>query len=222
MNQSKYVIFYRVSTKRQGESGLGLEAQRRDINIFLETYADDNHKVISEHTSIHSGSNIEDCPHFQQAIKDCKTHNATLLVAKVDRLSRKVSVFSRIIEEIDVTVAMMPSADKFQLHLYSALAEEERTFISKRTKAALQEAKAKGVKLGGNRKGAEKANVIKKEKANQRAEKYRAMLSQILETATNYSEVAKKMTAINTEGKHFQISQVQRLMKRLELSLPTV
>ena len=219
--QSKYVIFYRVSTKQQGKSGLGLDAQKRDVNIYLESYADD-YRIISEHTSIHSGGNIEDCPHYQQAVNDCKNHNATILVAKIDRLSRKVSVIAKLIEEIDVKVASMPMADRFQLHIYAALAEQEREFISKRTKAALAEAKARGVRLGGNRIGSEKAIVVKKQLADNRAEKQRYLLTQLLVNNHTYADVARAMSKSNSEGKLYQPVQIQRLMKRLDLQLQPV
>lgn len=213
----KYVVFYRVSTKKQGESGLGLEAQQRDINIFLDTYSDLPYTVISEHTSVHSGSDVESCPHYQDAIKACKNNGATLLVAKVDRLSRKVSVFSRIIEEVDVKVAVMPNADKFQLHIYAALAEQERDFISKRTKAALQEAKARGVKLGGVRTGHDKAITAKKTAANNRAKRLQPVVTELLKSNDSYSSLAKTMTRLEIDGKKWQTTQVKRLLNRLEI-----
>ena len=220
----KYVVFYRVSTKSQGDSGLGLDAQKRDINIFLETYSDKPYEVVAEHTSVHSGADIENCPHFQEALKACKRTGATLLVAKVDRLSRKVSVFSRIIEEVNVKVAMMPNADKFQLHIYAALAEQERDFISKRTKAALVEAKARGVKLGGVRPGHDKAIAAKKAVAKKQAEKLRPLVLELLKTNKSYSSMAKSLTAVeleteNKKKKRWQTIQAKRLLDRLEIKL---
>ena len=215
----KYIVFYRVSTKKQGNSGLGLEAQQRDISIYLNTYSEQPYEVVSTHTSIHSGSDIEECPHFQDAITACKNTGATLLVAKVDRLSRKVSVFSRIIEEVDVKVAMMPNADKFQLHIYAALAEQERDFISKRTKAALQEAKARGVKLGGVRVGHDKAIAAKKNAANARAEKLRPLVNELLKTNQSYSSIAKRLTNLKADGKNWQTTQAKRLLERLNISI---
>jgi len=218
----KYVIFYRVSSKQQGESGLGLDAQKRDIGIYFESYAEQPYTVVSTHTSIHSGATIEDCQHFQDAIRACKTHGATLLIAKVDRISRKVSVISRVIEEIDVKVACMPNADRFQLHIYAALAEQERDFISKRTKAALAEAKARGVKLGGNRIGSEKANAVKVTNANNRAEQYRSTLTLAVKNNHSYAAIARVLTKVSEERKvykTYQPVQAQRLMKRLGIEL---
>lgn len=216
---NKYVIFYRVSTKQQGESGLGLEAQKRDIDIYLSTYTETPFTIVNEYTSVHSGGSIEKCEQFQKAIQDCKTHNAILLVAKVDRIARKVSTIATVLETVKVKIAVMPFADNFQIHIYAALAEQEREFISVRTKAALKEAKARGVRLGGNRIGSEKANKAKSSIADNRAEKYRTILEHLLQTCTTYAEIAKQLTIINTEGKHFQTIQVQRMMKRLEIGL---
>lgn len=149
-NPNKYVIYLRVSTKQQGDSGLGLEAQERDIDIFLNSYNKGQFEVIGKFKDVMSGKgSVEERPTFKKAVELAKQHNATLLVAKLDRLSRDVETVARLIKAVDIKVACMPYADKFQLHLYAALAEQERDFISARTKAALQAAKARGVKLGG-------------------------------------------------------------------------
>ena len=149
-NTNKYVIYLRVSTKQQGDSGLGLEAQERDINLFLNSYNKTSYEVIGKFKDVMSGKgSVEERPTFKKAVELAKQHNATLLVAKLDRLSRDVETVARLIKAVDIKVACMPYADKFQLHLYAALAEQERDFISARTKAALQAAKARGVKLGG-------------------------------------------------------------------------
>ena len=149
-NTNKYVIYLRVSTKQQGDSGLGLEAQERDIDIFLNSYNKGQFEVIGKFKDIMSGKgSVEERPTFKKAVELAKQHNATLLVAKLDRLSRDVETVARLIKAVDIKVACMPYADKFQLHLYAALAEQERDFISARTKAALQAAKARGIKLGG-------------------------------------------------------------------------
>ena len=143
---NKYVIYYRVSTKQQGESGLGLEAQQRDIQIYLSTYETDNYEVLGEFIDIASGSS-DDRLEYELAVALAKKNDAILLVAKLDRVSRDVEVIAGLIKRLDLRVAGMPFADKFQLHLYAALAEQEREFISKRTKAALQSAREKRSKI---------------------------------------------------------------------------
>ena len=133
----QFITYTRVSTKRQGDSGLGLEAQERDIKLYLENYATVPHEVIGSFCAVESGSNA-DRPELNKAIEQAKHTGATLLVAKLDRLSRSVAFIATLMEDkqLEFTVATMPSADKFQLHIYAALAQQEREFISTRTKAA--------------------------------------------------------------------------------------
>lgn len=155
----RYVLYKRVSTKEQGKSGLGLEAQDRDLVLFLAGYAAPDHSVIGEYTDIQSGSD-DARPELMTALEHTRQSGAILLVAKLDRLSRRVSFLATLMEDkgVKFKVAQMPFADKLQLHIYAALAEQERDFISARTKAALQAAKARGVKLGGWRLEAQEAN----------------------------------------------------------------
>jgi DNA invertase Pin-like site-specific DNA recombinase len=154
----QFVIYTRVSTRRQGDSGLGLDAQRRDIDLYLSTYAEVPFEVVGEFQDIESGAN-GDRPELWKAIELAEKLGAVLLVAKLDRLSRKVSFISGLMDRkrLNLTVASMPHADKFQLHIYAALAEQEREFISLRTKQALAPLKGTG-KLGGNRGNIDKAN----------------------------------------------------------------
>jgi len=111
-------------------------------------------EVLARFQDIESGT-LADRPELKKAIALAKAQGATLLVAKLDRLSRSVAFIATLLEDrkLNFRVASMPYADKFQLHIYAALAEQERDFISKRTSAALREAKARGVKLGGYREG---------------------------------------------------------------------
>lgn len=144
--QKQFIAYYRVSTRKQGESGLGLEGQERDINIFLAQHGGE---VIESFTDIASGKS-SDRPALKEALALARSTGAHILVAKLDRLSRQVSFIAGLLDDkkVNLTVACMPSADKFQLHIYAALGEQEREFISARTKAGLAAAKARGVKLG--------------------------------------------------------------------------
>ena len=168
----RYVVYRRVSTEDQGRSGLGLEAQNRDINLFLENFSEEPFEVIEEFKDHMSGKSAER-PELAKAIDLVKKSGAELLVSKLDRLSRKVSFIASIMDDKKVTlrVASMPNADNFQLHIYAALAEQEREFISARTKAALVEAKAKGKKLGGLRPKTEARNKAITANAKARADK---------------------------------------------------
>lgn len=159
----RYVTYRRVSTKEQGRSGLGLEAQDRDIKLYLETYSPEPWEVIGEFLEVQSGSE-DDRPELSKAIDLAKREKAVLLVAKLDRLSRKVSFIATLMDDkrLKFRVAMLPQADNFQLHIYAALAQQEREFISQRTKAALAEAKAKGKKLGNPRKASRTVDGVRK------------------------------------------------------------
>ena len=151
LTNNKYVIYTRVSTKKQGDSGLGLEAQLQYINFFFkQTYkSDKDYTVVAHVQDVLSGTGqLEERPKLQEALRLCQENNAVLLVAKLDRLSRRVSVISKLMETVSFRVATMPNADEFQLHIYAALAAQEARFISERTKSALKVAKEKGVKLG--------------------------------------------------------------------------
>ena len=150
----RFVVYTRVSTKKQGDSGLGLDAQERDIQLFLSNYSEVPWEVLARFHDVESGSR-SDRPELEKAISVTKAEGATLLVSKLDRLSRSVAFIATLLEDrkLNLRVASMPYADKFQLHIYAALAEQERDFISKRTSAALREARARGVKLGGYREG---------------------------------------------------------------------
>lgn len=215
----RYIIYRRVSTADQGKSGLGLEAQTRDIGLYLETYSPEPYEVIAEYLDVQSGKD-DDRPELGKAIDHAKREKATLLVSKLDRLSRKVSLISKLMEDkkLDFRVASMPNADKFQLHIYAALAEQERDFISQRTKAALRQAKERGVALGGLRDKTMKRNEAIKEQAQRRAEKLESIVSPMKQQGATLREIASALNAagITTarDGKWSAV-QVKRVLERL-------
>lgn len=215
----QYVIYKRVSTEDQGRSGLGLAAQDRDIGIFLETYSEEPFEVIGEFKDVLSGKSA-DRPELQNAMRLAQATGAELLVAKLDRLSRKVSFIAMLMDDpkIKLRVASMPSADKFQLHIYAALAEQEREFISIRTKAALAEAKAKGVKLGGLRDKTNERNKEIQRKAKERAAKVASVIVPLRNQGLSLRAIADALNASGVptaRGGSWQASQVQRTLERL-------
>ncbi|GAC12227.1 recombinase family protein [Paraglaciecola chathamensis] len=215
----KYVIYLRVSTKEQGKSGLGLEAQRRDIQLYLDNYSPSPYSVIDECLEVDSGANSQRIK-LVDAINLAKKHDAVLLVAKLDRLSRKVSFIAKLMEDkkLNFKVATMPHADPFQLHIYAALAEQEREFISKRTKAALAEAKSRGTRLGGLRTQTNERNIAKRKQADDFAKNLWPMIEPMVETSLGYTEIAKRLNSMNVKtanGGAFWASTVSNIVKRM-------
>lgn len=144
-----FVAYYRVSTARQGMSGLGLEAQRAATSAYLTA---NGGNLLAEITEVESGKKNRR-PELKAAIEMCRKTGSTLLIAKLDRLARNVAFIANLLESGVRFVAVdMPNADRFMLHVYAAMAEEEGRRISERTKAALASAKLRGVRLGKNGK----------------------------------------------------------------------
>ena len=216
----QFIIYTRVSTEDQGKSGLGLDAQKRDIAIFLDSYAKQPFEVIAEFEDVMSGK-TSDRPELAKALDLARKTGATILVAKLDRLSRRVTFIASLMDDkrVSFRVASMPNADKFQLHIYAALAEQEREFISKRTKAALAEAKARGQKLGGLRDKTMKRNEVIKADAQKRAQKVAAMVVPMREAGKSLREIAEALNEAGVQtarGGKWQASQVMRTLERLE------
>lgn len=212
----KYVTYIRVSTAEQGRSGLGLEAQQRDIQLFLENYSDVPWQVLCAFQDVGSGAD-NDRPMLAAAIDLAKQSGAELLVAKLDRLSRKVSHLSALMEDpkLKIRVASMPAADKFSLHIYAALAEQERDFISTRTKAALAAAKARGVKLGGFRGGhaLANANAVRAETADRGASTVRPMIISLRAQGLSLAAIAAQLNQVQaTDG--WSPKKVSRAIER--------
>ena len=219
LSMVKYVTYTRVSTKEQGRSGLGLEAQERDIHLYLDNYSDEPWEVIGSFRDVQSGTE-DDRPELANAIALAKRERAVLLVAKLDRLSRRVSFVASLMEDkrLEFRVATMPHADKFQLHIYAALAEQEREFISTRTKAALAEAKAKGKKLGGLRDKTGRRNAASKAQANIRANKLAGVVRPMQESGATLTAIAEALNEANfstPRGGSWHPTSVKRLIDRL-------
>ena len=141
-----YIAYARVSTAKQGRSGLGLEAQQSAIESFLR----DGDKLLTP-VYIETESGKEDArPELAKALNRCKLTGATLLVAKLDRLSRNVAFIAQLQDAgVKFIAADMPEANELTIHVMAAMAQHERKAISKRTKEALAAAKVRGTKLGG-------------------------------------------------------------------------
>ena len=149
-DMSPLVAYYRVSSQKQGRSGLGLEAQRKAVAAFASA---EGFEIIAEYTEIETGKGadaLDRRPELKAALKAAKKAKASVAVAKLDRLSRDVAFISGLMaQKVPFIVAALGrNVNSFVLHIYAALAQQEREMISRRTKEALQAAKARGVKLG--------------------------------------------------------------------------
>lgn len=183
MAQGTFVAYYRVSTARQGRSGLGLDAQRRAVTDFLNG---GSWELSAEFVEVESGK-ADDRPQLEQALATCELSGATLVVAKLDRLSRNLAFLAKLQESgARFVAADMPEANELTIHIMAAVAQAERKAISTRTKEALAAAKARGVRLGGNRgnledlrKGPTKSAEVRGRQSRERASKVRHQIEGI-------------------------------------------
>ncbi len=210
---NRYVAYFRVSTASQGRSGLGLAAQRSKIDAFLN--ADD--EVIAEFVEVHSGK-ADNREELWKAIAHAKKHGAKILIAKLDRFSRKVSFIAGIMEQgIGLVVADMPHATDFQLHIFAALAQEERRLISERTRSALAEAKKRGVRLGKN---GEVLAVMRKAQALEYALSIEPILRPMLADGWSLTAMANQLNVAGIDaakGGRFTAQTVKNIVVRLRM-----
>ncbi len=149
-HSGKFVCYYRVSTDQQGKSGLGIEGQREAVKAYLNG---GNWKIVAEFTEVESGKREDNRPKLAEAFKACRVHRGTLVIAKLDRLSRDAHFLLGLQKAgVDFVCADDPHMTPLTLGIRAVVAQHERELISERTKAALAAAKTKGRKLGGRRR----------------------------------------------------------------------
>lgn len=186
-----FVAYYRVSTDRQGRSGLGLDAQRAAVAAWLAGKG----QVTAEFTEIESGRK-NNRPRLAEALAICRQRRATLVIARLDRLARNVHFISGLMEsKINFVAVDMPEASRLTLHVLAAFAEHERDLISGRTRAALQAAKARGTRLG-NPRAAETiglAHRANRAQADAFAAPLRAMLEAMRAEGQSYRAIADEL-----------------------------
>jgi DNA invertase Pin-like site-specific DNA recombinase len=214
----RFVAYYRVSTTKQGQSGLGLEAQQSAVAAYLNG---GRWELVGEFVEIESGKK-NDRPQLAQALKVAKANKATLVIAKLDRLARNVHFISGLMEsDVDFVACDMPDANRLTIHILAAVAEHEREMISQRTKAALAAAKARGTKLGGSDKGRDIGKA--REKMVEKADAFAASLSPVLREIqeagiTSLSGIARALTARGVQtarGGSWTAKAVSNLLERL-------
>jgi DNA invertase Pin-like site-specific DNA recombinase len=196
MKSAKFIAYYRVSTARQGQSGLGLEAQQAAVKAFLSS----DTELLEEFVEVESGKRA-DRPELNAALAACKRQRATLVIAKFDRLARNVAFVSNLMESgVEFVAADNPHASKLTIHILCAVAEHEREMISERTKAALAAAKARGVRLGSPEPQKGSAKGI--EAIKQRADQFAANVTPVIDSirASGVSDLRGIATALNARG----------------------
>jgi len=224
----KFVAYFRVSTQQQGISGLGLDAQRAAVSLYLN---DGDWQLLREFTEIESGKR-SDRPKLAEALKLCKRHKATLVIAKLDRLARNVAFISNVMESgVEFVAVDFPQANKLTVHILAAVAEYEADMISKRTREGLTQAKARGVRLGGRKssparfaeiaaigqKAAVKAIIRKREEFEQ---ELRPVIEEIISSGTRtYRDIAAELTKRGeptARGGKWSSVHVMRILKRTQ------
>jgi DNA invertase Pin-like site-specific DNA recombinase len=218
-HHGKFVSYYRVSTDKQGKSGLGLEAQKEAVQQRL----DGGHwQVVGEFIEVERGKRASR-PQLDAAISACKKQKAKLIVAKLDRLSRNVSFLLKLIESgVEVLFADLPELNgamgKFVLITMANVAELEAGLISERTKAALKAAKARGVSLG--RHGAEVLAPKYRQEAHQRAKELEPIIRELQEKGYSRNRIAQELNKrkVPTPRRgQWDHSSVRNVLKRLEV-----
>lgn len=221
---NRFIAYYRVSTKRQGQSGLGLEAQKAAVEQYLGSFSSN---LIRSFTETESGRR-EDRPQLQAALEACRIHQAKLVIAKLDRLARSASFLLNLRDAgVDFVCCDMPDANRLTVGILAMVAEDEAERISQRTRAALQAAKAKGVTLGaagpGNLRnravGSLKGNEAKARKADQRALDLAPTFRQMEEDRLSLRQMAQRLNSLQVptpRGSKWAPVQVKRLRERIE------
>jgi DNA invertase Pin-like site-specific DNA recombinase len=221
--RKKVVTYLRVSTQRQGISGLGIEAQRKSVIDFLNG---EGWEHVGEYVEVESGRNNER-PELQRALRAARIHRATLVVARLDRLSRNAAFLLSLRDSgVDVRFADMPVADALVVGVMALVAEWEREQISKRTKAALAAAKVRGTTLGKPENlanagaGRQQSAAVRTAKADRWAQDLEEVVMDLqTKGATTLQELADGLTAggwpTPRGSSVWSRAQVQRLLARL-------
>lgn len=217
MATGKFVTYYRVSTARQGASGLGLEAQQEAVRQYLNG---GDWELVAEFVEVESGRKTDDQrPELAKALALCKREGAQLLVAKLDRLARNVHFVSGLMQAGVKFVAVdLPEANDLTLHIMAAFAEHEAKRIAQRTRDALAAAKARGVVLGRAGSTNLKPNVEERKRAaDEFAERLRGMFEGMRVRGLSQRAMVAELNQIGVPaplGGDWRLSQVQRVIKR--------
>jgi len=220
MANGRFIAYYRVSTARQGASGLGLEAQQESVRAFLNG---GSWELVGEFQEVETGKGSDATakrPQLRAALEACRKQGATLLIAKIDRLARNVHFVSGLMESrVKFVACDMPDANDLTIHIIAAVAEHEAKRISQRTKDALAVAKARGVELGKMGPANLRPNVEKRQaEAVAFVEKLRPLFAGMAARQLSQRTMVTELNQIGVpapRGGEWRLSQVQRVLDRL-------
>jgi DNA invertase Pin-like site-specific DNA recombinase len=220
MASGKFVAYYRVSTQKQGQSGLGLEAQQAAVAAYLNGGA---WELVGEFIEVETGKGanaLDRRPQLRAALDASRKHGATLIIAKLDRLARNVHFVSGLLETgCDFVAADMPQANKVMIQMHAVMSEWERDQISARTKAALAAAKARGVKLGTAGPANLKRNIGERvAAADAFASKLSAVIQSFKAAGMSQRRMVEELNQIGIgapNGGTWRLNQLQRVLNRL-------
>ncbi len=220
MEKQQYITYYRVSTQRQGVSGLGLDAQRATVEQYLAGSA---RTSVGEFIEIETGKGanaLEKRPQLCLALEACRKTGAVLLIAKLDRLARNVHFVSGLMESrVKFVACDMPEANDLTIHLMAAFAEYEAKRISERTKEALAAAKARGVVLGATGPAnLKRCNDQRQQKAEEFRRRMRPVLDGMAAQGLSRRAIVVRLNELGIKthmGGSWSLGQVQRLLKPL-------
>jgi DNA invertase Pin-like site-specific DNA recombinase len=216
MKEQQYVTYYRVSTQKQGTSGLGLDAQRSSVANYL---LGSSKTVLVEFVEIETGKGanaLDRRPQLRLALEACKKQGGTLLIAKLDRLARNVHFVTGLLETgVDFIAVDMPHANKVMIQMHAVMSEWERDQISERTKKALAAAKARGVILGATGPANLKRNMEERQEAAKRfRDRLKPVLDGFLVQGLTRRAMVEKLNDLDIKapmGGRWSLGQVQRL-----------
>lgn len=225
--EMNYTAYYRVSTRQQGISGLGLEAQKTAVSNFIKSRG--AQEVPPPFIEVESGKN-NDRPQLKEAIKHCKQNGTTLLIAKLDRLSRNASFILNLKDDlnesnVEFIACDMPQANTLTLGIMAVMAQHEAEIISERTKAGLAEAKRRGVQLGNPENLTDQAREKAHESIRTKARNDQVVrhafhfIKPLRDQGVTYAEIAIRLNLEGYKtrrGKDFHAIQVQRIYQRLK------
>jgi DNA invertase Pin-like site-specific DNA recombinase len=216
MKEQQYVTYYRVSTQKQGISGLGLDAQRSSVANYL---LGSSKTILAEFVEVETGKGanaLDRRPQLRLALEACKRQGAVLLIAKLDRLARNVHFVSGLLETgVDFLAVDMPHANKVMIQMHAVMSEWERDQISERTKKALAAAKARGVILGATGPANLKRNTEERQEAAKRfRDRLKPVLDGFLAQGLTRRAMVEKLNDLDIKapmGGRWSLGQVQRL-----------